>query len=36
VLSKNLVTCSDDDILKAQVLYTFVNGKTMYQQKIVQ
>jgi predicted amidohydrolase YtcJ len=35
VLSKNLVTCSDDDILKAQVLYTFVGGKPVYQQKNV-
>jgi predicted amidohydrolase YtcJ len=30
VLSKNLATCSDDEILEAKVLYTIVNGKVAY------
>lgn len=30
VLSKNLVSCSDDDILKTRVLYTIVDGKVMF------
>ena len=31
ILSKNLSTCSDDEILETQVLYTIVNGKIKYQ-----
>ena len=31
ILSKNLTTCSDDEILDTQVLYTVVNGKIKYQ-----
>lgn len=30
ILSNNLLNCSDDEILKTQVLYTIVNGKIMY------
>lgn len=30
VLSKNLLTCSDTDILNAEVLYTIVGGKISY------
>ena len=30
VLSNNLLTCSDDDILNAKVLYTIVGGKVLY------
>ena len=31
VLSNNLLTCSDEDILKTEVLYTIVGGKIKYQ-----
>ena len=30
ILSKNLATCPDDDILKTKVLYTIINGKVVY------
>lgn len=33
VLSKNLLTCSDDEILSAKVLYTIINGKVLYKAK---
>lgn len=31
ILSENLLTCPDEDILKAEVLYTIVGGKIQYQ-----
>jgi len=31
VLSKNLLTCSDEEILDAEVLYTIIDGKVKYQ-----
>ncbi|MBX2815737.1 MAG: amidohydrolase, partial [Saprospiraceae bacterium] len=31
ILSQNLLTCSDDDILNAEVLYTLVGGEVKYQ-----
>jgi len=30
VLSKNLLTCNDDEILSAKVLYTIANGKILF------
>lgn len=30
VLSKNLLTCTDDEILEAEVLYTIIGGKVKY------
>ncbi len=32
ILSKNLLSCTDDEILEAEVLYTIVGGDIMYQQ----
>ena len=31
ILSKNLLTCTDSEILETEVLYTIVGGKIMYQ-----
>jgi predicted amidohydrolase YtcJ len=31
ILSKNLLTCSDDEIIETEVLYTIVGGKIKYQ-----
>jgi predicted amidohydrolase YtcJ len=31
ILSQNLLECSDDDILKAEVLFTIVGGEVKYQ-----
>lgn len=31
VLSKDIMTVSEDEILEAEVLYTIVGGKTAYQ-----
>ena len=31
VLSKNLLTCGDEEILEAEVLYTIIGGKVKYQ-----
>ena len=31
VLSKNILTCTDDEILEAEVLYTIIGGKVKYQ-----
>ena len=31
VLSKNLLTCSDEEILQAKVMYTIIGGKVKYQ-----
>ena len=33
VLSNNLLTCSDDEILNTKVLYTIVNGKIEFKQQ---
>lgn len=33
VLSKNLLTCPEDEILKTEVVYTIVGGKIAYSQK---
>jgi predicted amidohydrolase YtcJ len=33
ILDKNLLTCSDDDILKTKVLYTISDGKIRYKAK---
>lgn len=30
ILSKNLITCTDEEILEADVLYTIVDGKILY------
>ena len=34
ILSKNLITCTDEEINNAEVLYTIVDGKIMYRKKI--
>ncbi|MBN1637668.1 MAG: amidohydrolase, partial [Ignavibacteriales bacterium] len=33
VLSNDLLNCSDEDILKTEVLYTIIGGKILYQKK---
>ena len=31
VLSKNLLTCPEDEILDTEILYTIIGGKVKYQ-----
>ncbi len=33
VLSKNLLTCGDDEILETEIVYTIIGGKVKYKQK---
>jgi predicted amidohydrolase YtcJ len=33
ILSQNLLTCSEEDILKTEVLYTILGGEIKYQKQ---
>jgi len=33
VLSKNLLTCGDDEILDTEIVYTIIGGEVKYKQK---